>query len=132
MFTKKELIQFKEYKHNCPWINECLINPELIILSDTLFNMEWRLFKYTIEEKDYYVIKRTPIDIEEYVESYTEESLENVLITLENTLWNKTASLKPDLSDISLEYILSTPKRLGIQGLSTIFLSRLLPIKLNY
>ena len=56
MFTRKELAYFNECRHVYPWIGNCAVSSGLILITDNMFNKEWRFFKYSLEGTDYYVV----------------------------------------------------------------------------
>ena len=129
MFTKEELARFKTCRRKSPWVKDYSVTSEAIHITDNMYNLDWILFRYTLDDRNYYVIKRVPMYVDDLVESSTAESIEDVMKAFENILWKKVQPLEPDLSKIPLEYIVSAPKRLGIPALTTVFLKRMLPYK---
>ena len=129
MFTKGELARFKTCRRNSPWVKDYSVTSESIFITDNMYNFDWLLFRYTLDGRIYYVIKRIPLFVDDLVETSTAESIEDVMKAFENILWLKAQPLKPDLSQIPLDYIVSAPKRLGIPALTTVFLKLMLPYK---
>ena len=128
MFTRKELAYFNECRHVYPWIGNCAVSSGLILITDNMFNKDWRFFKYSLEGTDYYVIKNRPDDDGRFI-LCTVESFDMAIYALEKILWNKASSEQPDLSRIPLEYVLSAPVRLNMRNMSTLFLCNILPFK---
>ncbi|MCR5603214.1 MAG: hypothetical protein K6G27_05865 [Lachnospiraceae bacterium] len=128
MFTRKELAYFNVCRRVYPWIGNCAVSSGLILITDNMFNKEWRFFKYSLEGVDYYVIKTRPDDNGQFI-LCTVESFDMAMIALEKILWNKASSEQPDLSKIPLEYVLSAPARLNMRNMSTLFLYNILPFK---
>jgi hypothetical protein len=132
MFSRKELSQFNERRRDYPWIGNCAVSHDLIEITDNMFNMKWRFFKYTLEGTDYYVVKHIPDNRDAHIDSCTVESFDMAMMELERMLWSRAKSEKPNLSKIPLEYVLTAPSRLNMHRLSTLFLCNILPFKIGY
>ena len=94
MFTRKELAYFNVCRRVYPWIGNCAVSSGLILITDNMFNKEWRFFKYSLEGVDYYVIKTRPDDNGQFI-LCTVESFDMAMIALEKILWNKASSEQP-------------------------------------
>ena len=132
MFNRKELSQFNDRRRDCPWMGNCVVSPDLILITDNMFNMEWRFFKYRLDGTDYYVVNHLPENKYERIDTCTVESVDKAMDALEGMLWNKVKNEKPNLSRIPLEFVLTAPERLNMRSLSTLFLGRILPFKTGY
>ena len=130
LLTQDDIDEFKESNHFA-WMGTRIITPECISFTDYMYGNLWTIKREVSDDVVVLVLRRKKPGGKRFVRMREDFLISGLLIAAEIAMWDDAMVETPDLSRISLPFILDAPKRLDIEEVALPFLLMAVPIKLR-